>query len=159
MTKCFQCQIKKTERRKAIGLLHPLDIPNNKWESISMDIIVSLPRTQRGHDAIWVVVDRLRKLARFIPMKTTVISKQLAYQFVDDLFRFYGLPMDIISDRDSKFTSDFWTQVFKKVETHLSMSSTDHLMDKLSELIKSLRTCLELMWQKHPLHGNNTFLF
>ena len=90
-----------------------------------MDFIVSLPRTQKGHDAIWVVVDRLTKMARFIATKTTVTAPELAYQFVDELFRFYGLP-DIVSDRDPKFTSDFWTQVFRKLETTLSMSSTDH---------------------------------
>ena len=65
-------------------------------------------------------------MARFIAIKTTVTTPKLAYQFVDELFRFYGLPMDIVSDRDPKFTSDFWTQVFKKLETTLSMSSTDH---------------------------------
>jgi hypothetical protein len=126
VVKCLQCQINKAERLKVAGLLHPLDIPNKKWESISMDFIVSLPRTQRGHDSIWVIVDRLTKLARFIPTRTTVKAQELAYQFVNELFRFYGLPMDIVSDRDSKFTSDFWTQVFKKLETNLSMSSTDH---------------------------------
>ena len=91
-----------------------------------MDFIVSLPRTQKGHDAIWVVVDRLTKMARFIVTKTTVTAPELAYQFFDELFRFYGLPMDIVSDRDPTFTSDFWMQVFKKLETTLSMSSTDH---------------------------------
>ena len=121
VTKCHQCHV-----NKAAGLLHPLDIPNNKWESISMDFIVSLPRTQKGHDAIWVVVDRLTKMARLIATKTTVTAPELAYQFVDELFHFYGLSMDIVSDRDPKFTSDFWTQVFKKLETTLSMSSTDH---------------------------------
>ena len=110
VAQCLQCQINKLERLKVAGLLDPLiDIPNNKLESISMDFIVSLPRTQRGHDAIWVVVDRLTKLARFIPTTTTVTAQQLPYQFVDELFRFYGLSMDIFSDRDSKFTSDFWT--------------------------------------------------
>ena len=91
-----------------------------------MDFITSLPRTQKGHDAIWVVVDRLTKMARFISTKTTVTANELAYLFVDELFRFYGLPMDIVSDRDSKFTSEFWSQVFKKLETTLSMSSADH---------------------------------
>jgi hypothetical protein len=62
----------KAERLKAAGLLHPLDIPNNKWESISIDFIVSLPCTQRGHDSTWDVVDQLTKLARFIPTKTMV---------------------------------------------------------------------------------------
>ena len=91
-----------------------------------MDFIVSLPRTQKGHDAIWVMVDRLTKMARFIATKTTVTALELAYQFIDKLSRFYGLPMDIVSDWDPKFTSDFWMQVFKKLETTLSMSSTDH---------------------------------
>ena len=85
-----------------------------------MNSIVSLPCTKKGHDAIWVVVDRQTK-------KVTVTAPKLAYQFVDELFRFYGLPMDIVSDRDPKFTSDFWTQVLKKLDsTTLSMSSTDH---------------------------------
>ena len=69
VTQCLQCQINKSERLKTDGLLHPLDIPNNKWESISMDFIVSLPHTHKDHDVIWVVVDRLTKLARFIPTK------------------------------------------------------------------------------------------
>ena len=65
-------------------------------------------------------------MARFIATETMVTAPESAYQFVDELFQFYGLPMDIVSDRDPKFTSDFWMQVFKKLETTLSMSSTDH---------------------------------
>ena len=57
---------------KIVGLWHSLDIPNNKWECISMDFIVSLPHTQKVHDAIWVVVDRLMKMAKFIPTKYMV---------------------------------------------------------------------------------------
>ena len=91
-----------------------------------MDFITCLPPTQKGNDAIWVVVDRLTKMARFIPTKTSVTANELAYLFIDELFRFYGLPMDIVSDRDSKFTSQFWSEVFKKLETTLSMSSADH---------------------------------
>ena len=70
------------------------------------------------------VVDKLTKMARFIATKTTIIAPELPYQFVDELFCFYGLPMDIMSDRE--FISDFWTQVFKKLETTWSMSSTYH---------------------------------
>ena len=93
-----------------------------------MDFNVSLPRTQKGHNVIWVVVVvyQLIKMARFIANKTTVTTPELVYQFVDELFRFYGLPIDIVSDRDPKFTSDFWTQVFTKLETTLSISSTNH---------------------------------
>ena len=72
-----------------------------------MDFIVSLPPTQKGHDDIWVVVDRLTKMARFIATKTTITAPELAYQFVDELFRFYGLPMDIVNDRDPKLLATF----------------------------------------------------
>ena len=74
VTKCHQCQVNRVEQLKAARLLHPLEIPNNKWESISMDFIVSLPCTQKGHDAIWVVVDRLTKMARFIATKTNIAT-------------------------------------------------------------------------------------
>ena len=65
------------------GLLQPLEILEGKWESISMDFIVGLPNTQRGHDAIWVVVDHLTKMAKFIPTKTTMSTPQLAWLFMD----------------------------------------------------------------------------
>ena len=64
--------------------------------------------------------------ANVFATKTTVTAPELAYQFIDELFRFYGSPMDIVSDRYPKFTSDFWMLVFKKLETTLSMSSTNH---------------------------------
>ena len=94
------------------GLLQPLEIPEGKWESISMDFIVGLPNTQRGHDAICVVVDRLTKMAKFIPTKTTVSTLESARLFVDQLYRLYGLPSGIVSDRDRKFNSHFWQKQF-----------------------------------------------
>ena len=90
-----------------------------------MDFIARNPRTQKGCDAIWVLVDRLTKMVRLIATKTTVAASKLDYQFIDKLFHFYGLLMDIVSDRDSKFIGAFWTQVYKKLETTLSMSSMD----------------------------------
>ena len=111
--------------------MHPLEIPNGKWESISMDFIVGLPTTNRGHDAIWVVVDRLTKMCRFIPTKTTVKTPELARLFVDNIYRLYGLPANIISDRDRKFDSHFWRAVFKRLDTMLNLSTAE-LMAKLS---------------------------
>ena len=90
------------------GLLHPLEILEGKWESISMYFIVGFPNTQRGHDAIWVVVDRLTKMAKFIPTKTMVSTPKLAWLFVNQLYRLYGLPSSIVSDHDRKFNSNFW---------------------------------------------------
>ena len=98
VTHCPKCQVNKAQRLKVGGLLHPLDIPNGKWESISMDFIVGLPTTIRGHDSVWVVVDRLTKLCKFIPTKSTIKTPELAWLFVDQLYRLYGLPSNIVSD-------------------------------------------------------------
>ena len=121
--KCHKCQVNKHERLKVGGLLHPLDIPKGKWESISMDFITGLPRTNRGHDSVWVVVDRLTKLVKFIPTRKDVKTPELARLFIEHLYKLYGLPADIVSDRDRKFDSHFWREVFKKLDTTLSMST------------------------------------
>ena len=98
VTKCHQCQVNKVDRLKANGFLHLLDIPNNKWESTSVNFIVSLPHTQKGHDSIWVVVDRLTKMTGFIATKTTVTTLDLAYKFVDRVILFLWVIDDIVSD-------------------------------------------------------------
>ena len=87
---------------------------------------MGLPNTQRGHDAIWVVVDHLTKMAKFIPTKTIVSTPELARLFVDQLYRLYGLPSSIVSDRDRKFNSHFWRAVFVKLDTKLNLSTTNH---------------------------------
>jgi len=73
-----------------------------------MEFVVGLPKTQRGHDAIWVVVDRLTKSAHFIPVKLSQPVEQLAKLYVDNVVRLHGIPMSIISDRDARFTSKVW---------------------------------------------------
>ena len=75
--------------------MHPLDIPKGKWESISMGFITSLPRMNQGHDSIWVVVDKLTKLVKFIPTRKDVKTPKLARLFIKHLYRLYGLPVDM----------------------------------------------------------------
>ena len=70
VAQCDTCNRIKAEKQRPGGLLKPLDIPMWKWEKISMDFIIGLPRTLKGNDSIWVIVDRLTKSAHFIPMKT-----------------------------------------------------------------------------------------
>ena len=82
MTHCAQCQLNKVKRLKVGGLLHPLEIPQGKWESISMDFIVGLLTTAQGHDSVWLVVDHLTKMCKFIPTKSTVKTSKLARLFV-----------------------------------------------------------------------------
>ena len=126
MLKCHKCQVNKNKRLKVRSLLHPLDIPRGKWKSISMDFITGLPRTNCDHDSIWVVVDRLTKLVKFIPTRKDVKTPKLARLFIEHLYWLYDLPADIVSDRDRKFDSHFWREVFKKLDSTLSMSMTDH---------------------------------
>ena len=78
VSECDTCQRVKASHLRSAGLLQPLSIPSWKWEDISMDFIVGLPKTSKGYDSIWVIVDRLTKSAHFLPVKTTHTAKQYA---------------------------------------------------------------------------------
>jgi hypothetical protein len=79
---CDSCQRVKAEHQRPAGLLQPLKIPEWKWEEITMDFIVGLPRTQKGYNSIWVVVDRLTKVAHFIPVNTTYSGARLIELYI-----------------------------------------------------------------------------
>jgi hypothetical protein len=85
VARCDTCQRVKAEHQRLVGLLHPLDIPVWKWEDISMDFIVGLPCSQKGHDSIWVIVDHLTKVAHFIPVKTTYTTSKLVDLYIDNI--------------------------------------------------------------------------
>jgi len=76
VARCILCQQIKIEHQRPAGLLEPLEILQWKWEQISMDFVGGLPRTQKGHDSIWVIVDRLTKSAHFFPVKSTYKTSQ-----------------------------------------------------------------------------------
>jgi hypothetical protein len=95
---CDVCKRVKAEHQRPAGLLHPLKIPESKCEEIGMDFITGLPRTQKGYDAIWVVVDRLTKLAHFILVKTTYKGSQLAELYMARNVCLHGVPKKIVSD-------------------------------------------------------------
>lgn len=123
---CDVCQRTKASTLKPPGLLHPIAPPYRNWQIISMDFITGLPRTARGYDSILTVVDTFSKMVHFIPCRSDVTAKQVARLFVDNIFRYHGLPEGIISDRDPKFTSDFWTELFGILGTKLQMSTAYH---------------------------------
>jgi transposase InsO family protein len=91
-----------------------------------MDFIVGLPRTQAGYDSIWVIVDRLTKVAHFIPVKTTYSSAKLAELYMSRIVCLHGVPMKIVSDRGSQFTSKFWEKFHESMDTKLNFSSAYH---------------------------------
>ncbi|KAL0556604.1 hypothetical protein IC582_005118 [Cucumis melo] len=91
-----------------------------------MDFLFGLPRTSCGHDGIWIIVDRLAKTTRFIPVKATSILDELARLYVDKIVSQYGVPMSIVSDRDSRFTSKFWPNLQKAMGTGLKFSISFH---------------------------------
>ncbi|KAA0031862.1 pol protein [Cucumis melo var. makuwa] len=98
----------KAPRQKPAGLLQPLSVPEWKWENVSMDFIIGLPRTLRGFIVIWVVVDTLTKSAHFIPGKSTYTATKWAQLYMSEIVRLHGVLVSIVSDRDARFTSKFW---------------------------------------------------
>lgn len=123
---CALCQKNKPENQKPGGTNQPLPIPEDVWDSISMDLITQLPTTKDGHDAIVVFVDRLSKMTHFVPTTTDVGAVELAKIFIATIFRPHGLPTSIVSDRDPRFTSKFWQEVMRLLGTDLKMSTAFH---------------------------------
>ena len=98
-------------------------MPKKPWESVSLDFITGLPKVG---DVALVVVDRFSKYATFIPAPKYVSAEETAQLFFKHVVKYWGLPKDIVSDRDTPFTGNFWTELFKLLGSKLSMSSSAH---------------------------------
>jgi len=122
---CDVCQRNKVIRHKKYGLLEPLEVPMRPWTVISMDFIVGLPKSD-GYIKIWVIVDRFSKMAHFIPVRTEEHIKELALTFVKEIWCLHGLSESIVSDRDTQFTSKFWTCLIQLLQVNLNLSTAFH---------------------------------
>ena len=144
---CDTCQRVKAEHQRPAGLLQPMKIPEWKWEEVGMDFIVGLPRTQRGYDSIWVIVDRLTKVAHFLPVKTTYRGPKLAELYMERIVSLHGVPKKIVSDRGTQFISQFWRTVHSSLGTKLNFSTayhpqTDGQTERLNQILEDmLRAC------------------
>ncbi|GJU11919.1 putative reverse transcriptase domain-containing protein [Tanacetum coccineum] len=111
VSKCLTCLKVKAEHQRPSGLLQQPEILVWKWEGIAMDFVTKLPRTSSGHDTIWVIVDRLTKSAHFLPMREDYKMERLARLYLNKIVARHGVPILIISDRDSRFTSSYHSSV------------------------------------------------
>nr|GEW67729.1 reverse transcriptase domain-containing protein [Tanacetum cinerariifolium] len=130
------------------GYRYQPEIPERKWDNITMDFITKLPRTKSGHDTIWVIVDRLTKSAYFLATHEDCSTKKLARLYIDEIIAWYRVSVSIISNRDGRFTLHFWQTLQKALGTRLDMSTCYHpKMDRQSErtiqtLEDMLRACV-----------------
>jgi Integrase zinc binding domain len=109
-TSCARCQMNKTSTQRPKGLLHSLPILDRPWQSIGIDFIGPLPKSN-DCDYIMVIIDQLMSQVHLVPMTTTVTAKGIAWLFLKEIIRLHGVPDSIVSDRDSKFTSIFWREL------------------------------------------------
>jgi hypothetical protein len=123
---CEQCQRNKASNCRLGGLLQPIPIPQQQWEQITMDLIVGLPKTVRENSGIAVFVDRLSKEIKIAPIFHDTTAPAIARVYFDNVFRHKGLFRVIISDRDPRFTSNFWRTLLKLLGTKLSFSTAFH---------------------------------
>ena len=136
---CIVCQQQKDGRTKQIGTPQPLKVPQRRWGSVTTDFITHLPKTSRGFDAITTFVDRLSRRVHFAPSRMSDGAVEVARTFMDSVFRLHGLPDEIVSDRDPKFTAKFWRELMKMCGVELKMSSSHHPQtDGLSEVINRM---------------------
>ena len=126
VSNCLTCQQVKAEHQKPTGKIQPLPIPVWKWDKITMDFFIGLPRTRRQHDSIRVIVDRLTKSAHFLPISNVDPLDKLAQLYVEEIVRLHGVPISIVSDRDPRFTSRFWSSLQDAMGTRLHFSTIFH---------------------------------
>jgi transposase InsO family protein len=123
---CDACQRAKAVRQSRSGLLRPFPPPQRKWEVISMDFVFDLPLTSHGKNGIAVVVDKLSRQAHFLALTPNFDAIDLAHLYLHEVYRHHGLPRILISDRDVRFTSLFWTSLMKRLGVRLNLSTAYH---------------------------------
>ena len=126
VARCLVCQQVKIKHRKPSGMLQPLLILEWKWEHITMDFVIGLPRTRAGFDAIWVIVDRLTKSAHFLSVCTKFSLGRLVELYINEIVKLHRVLVSIVSDRDPRFKSRFWPKLQRALGTILHFSIMFH---------------------------------
>jgi transposase InsO family protein len=148
IARCDTYQRVKVVHLKSAEALQPLPIPAWKWEDINMDFIVGLPKTAKGFDSIWVIVDRLTKSAHFILVQTIYPTIQYAKIYFDRIVSLHGIPKTIVSDRGTQFVNNFWRHLHESLGTKLLHSTayhpqTDGQTERVNQILEDmLRSCV-----------------
>jgi hypothetical protein len=122
---CHPCRRADAPRDKTPGFLHPLPVPEHPWQHITMDF-KSMPKDKHGYDEIFVVVDRLSKQAISTPCFKTATAEDMARMFLSHVYRYYGPPQTIVSDRGPQFVSKFWQELTRILGIELKLSTAYH---------------------------------
>ncbi|GJW86225.1 putative reverse transcriptase domain-containing protein [Tanacetum coccineum] len=126
VSKCLTCAKVKAEHQRPSGLLVQPKIPEWKWDNITMDFVMKLPKSSQGYDTIWVIVDRLTKSVIFTPIRETDPMDKLARIYLKKVVTRHGIPVLIIYDRDPRFVFNFWRSLQNALGTNLDMSTAYH---------------------------------
>ena len=155
---CKICQQTKAKNQKPYGLIQPIDPPKDKWSVLTMDFIEPLPKTRNGHTSILNICDKLTKTLHTIPLPEHYNAVYVAEQFMKTIYRHYGLPTKIISDRDKVFMSRFWKTLFDTLGVKIAPSTAYHPQTdgqteianrKLEEMIRAFTSFRKDDWDKH----------
>src|SRR6266542_6955037 len=126
-----------------------------------MDFIVGLPRTQKGFDSIWVIVDRLTKTAHFIPVNTIYRAKTYAELYISRIVCLHGVPKTITSDRGPQFVVRFWEQLQVSLGTKLLHSSAYHpqtsgQVERVNQILEDMLRACVITFAKYPWQSSHT---
>ena len=170
VSRCLVCQQVKPERQLPKGLMQPLPVPEWKREHISMDFVTALPRSPKGNNSIWVIVDRLTKSSHFLPIRDDFSMEQLARLYIKEVVPLHGIPVSIVSDRDPRFTSKFWRSLQNSWGTKLKLSTAFHpqtdgqserTIQTLEDMLRSCVIDFQGSWENHlpfvELSYNNSY--
>ncbi|CAI7919662.1 unnamed protein product [Closterium sp. NIES-53] len=140
---CPTCQVMKSSRKRKAGQLQPIPPPEHAWQQVTMDFVTGLPSNPGGNNTVMVVVDRLTKMAHFAECKKLISAEETARLFIAAVVRLHGIPAAIISDRETKFTSNFWKNLWEQFGTRLQFNSsyspdTDGQTDRTNQTMEQL---------------------
>ena len=155
---CLPCQSNKAGHQVPAGKLQPLAIPERNWDTVSMDFIGPLKPSKAGKNSLLVFVDKLSKQVHIVATTTAITAPETANLFLEQVVRYHGLPRTIVSDRDTRFTANFWKHFWSKLGTKLAMSTAFHAESDgqtervnriLEEIIRNYVNYNQDNWDEH----------